>query len=270
MSLVAVAAGKGAPGVTTASLVLAAIWSRRSVLLECDPAGGDLVYRLRGDDGRPLAADRGVVSLATAARGPAGTPNLWLHTQQAEGGLPVLVGVGSPAQSSALGSSWAAVADLCADSPDADVIADCGRLSLPSPAAVVFRRASRLLLLCRATAESVGHTRTALEQLRVGGLAEVPMSLLVVGDGDAMAQVATALRGFGELDVVGPLADDPMGAAGLAGQWTRRLDRSRLVVSARVVARAVDARLPTRRATHEPTTVALDAAAPVTLVTEVG
>ena len=48
MALIAVAADKGAPGVTTASVALAAVWPRPVLLAECDPAGGDLVYRLPG------------------------------------------------------------------------------------------------------------------------------------------------------------------------------------------------------------------------------
>ena len=46
MALIAVAADKGAPGVTTTALALAAVWPRPVLLAECDPAGGDLVYRL--------------------------------------------------------------------------------------------------------------------------------------------------------------------------------------------------------------------------------
>ena len=45
MALIAVAADKGAPGVTTTALALAAVWPRPVLLAECDPAGGDLVYR---------------------------------------------------------------------------------------------------------------------------------------------------------------------------------------------------------------------------------
>ena len=41
MALIAVAADKGAPGVTTASVALAAVWPRPVLLAECDPAGGD-------------------------------------------------------------------------------------------------------------------------------------------------------------------------------------------------------------------------------------
>jgi len=42
VALIAVAADKGAPGVTTACIALAAVWPRQVLLAECDPAGGDL------------------------------------------------------------------------------------------------------------------------------------------------------------------------------------------------------------------------------------
>ena len=49
VALIAVAADKGAPGVTTTAVALAAVWPRPVLLAECDPAGGDLVYRLPGE-----------------------------------------------------------------------------------------------------------------------------------------------------------------------------------------------------------------------------
>src|SRR6266702_505764 len=62
MSLVAVAAGKGSRGVTTAALALAAVWpqQRRVLLAECDPAGGSLGVRfgLRPVPGLPAAIAR--------------------------------------------------------------------------------------------------------------------------------------------------------------------------------------------------------------------
>ena len=67
MALVAVASGKGAPGVTTASVVLAAVWPRPVLMAECDPAGGDLVYRFPAADGGRLEPGRGLLSLAAAA-----------------------------------------------------------------------------------------------------------------------------------------------------------------------------------------------------------
>jgi len=245
VTLVAVAAGKGAPGVTTTALALAAVWPRPAVLAECDPAGGDIVFALRRDDGAALAGDRGIVSLATALRVPGTGTDVLAHTQVVDGGLPLLVGVSSPAHANALSGSWRAIGAALA-ACEADVFADCGRLGANTVADDVLDACDRLLLVCRATPATVAHTRSILELIRARH-PRLPLSLVVIGDADAPTQVAAALRGLGELDVLGPLAFDPDAAAGLAGRWTRRLDRSPLVVSARHLARAVDARLPHHR-----------------------
>ena len=249
MTVVSVIAGKGSPGVTTTALLLAAVWPRPAVFAECDPSGGDVVFRLRTEDGTPLAGDRGVVSLATALRGPASSPVVADHVQVIDGGLPVLVGVASPAHATALAGSWRGLADALAGWSDGDVFADCGRLSGEPATRELLRCSARVLVLCRATAAGVAHTRAALEQLHASRDG-APVSVLVIGDGDAPSQVGAALRGLGELDVIGPLAFDVDAARALAGRWTRRLDRSALAVSARLVARTIDARLP-RPATPE-------------------
>lgn len=242
MSVVALVAGKGSPGVTTAAMVLSGVWPRHCLLAECDPAGGDLVFRLLGEAGRRLAPDRGIVSLATASRSGV-TPDLaWQHAQVSDGGLPVLAGPASESQAAALAPSWPTIAAAFAVAVDGDVVVDCGRLSTSTPLPLLTE-ANLVLLVCRATPESVAHARNAVERLRQERI--VPC-VLVIGAGDDAVQVRDALRPHGELDVLGPLANDPAGAAGVAGQWTRRLDRTALVGSARLVARALDARLAER------------------------
>jgi hypothetical protein len=261
MSLLTLLAGKGTPGVTTSALALAAVWPRHCVLVEADPAGGDLPYRLRRADGNPLALDRGVVSLATAARAAADPRILDQHTQDLAGGLPVLIGPTSSLQASGLEASWPRLAALLSGTDDVDVLADVGRLSASTPTPLLTV-ADLVVLTCRADVASVAHTRAALRQLnRTHSLTPVVM---VIGGSRAVAQVREALRPLGEVDVVGPLADDPPAAAGLAGRWTRRLDRSGLVTSARAVARILDTRLAERAPSPPPLSVALPGAPDVT------
>jgi cellulose biosynthesis protein BcsQ len=93
MALIAVAADKGGPGVTTASVALAAVWPRPVLLAECDPAGGDIVYRLPGAGGTRLDPRRGLLSLAVAARHGLQPDQVWEHVQKLHGGLDVLAGV---------------------------------------------------------------------------------------------------------------------------------------------------------------------------------
>src|SRR6202795_5137213 len=130
MALIAVAADKGGPGVTTASVALAAVWPAPVPLAECDPAGGDIVYRLPGAGGVRLDPRRGLLSLAVAARHGLQPHQVWEHTQKLYGGLDVLAGVNSAEQGAGLDALWGAVGGLLSRIPDADVIADCGRIGV--------------------------------------------------------------------------------------------------------------------------------------------
>ena len=138
MALIALAADKGSPGVTTAAVALAAVWPRRVLLAETDPAGGDLVYRSAAAHGGPLNPNTGMLSIAATARRGLVRDQLWDHIQPLSGGLEVLVGLGIAEQAAGLAGLWPtlgrAFAQL-ADSPHAaaDVIADCGRISGDTP-----------------------------------------------------------------------------------------------------------------------------------------
>ena len=118
MALIALAADKGAPGVTTAAVALGAVWPRPALVAECDPAGGDLVYRLpaaasSGDDaqdragrddrdGGMLNPSRGLLSLAATARRGLRPQQVAEHCQQLVGGLDVLVGITNAEQAQAM------------------------------------------------------------------------------------------------------------------------------------------------------------------------
>ena len=147
--LIAVAADKGAPGVTTTALALAAVWPRPVLLAECDPAGGDLVYRLPGEGGDRLDPRRGLLSLAVAARRDLQPAQLWTHAQKLRGGLDVLLGVTSAEQGAGLEPLWGPVGSLLAGLPQADVIADCGRLGPDGPYYDLLAHAAAVVLVTR-------------------------------------------------------------------------------------------------------------------------
>lgn len=177
MALIALAADKGSPGVTTAAVALAAVWPRRVLLAETDPAGGDLVYRSAAAHGGPLNPNTGMLSIAATARRGLVPDQLWDHVQPLSGGLDVLVGLGISEQAAGLAGLWPtlgrAFASL-ADSPNApaDVIADCGRISGDSPATELFPHASLVLLLSRTEPEAIARVRdraTALSHKLHGG-----------------------------------------------------------------------------------------------------
>jgi len=263
--LIALMADKGAPGVTTSSLVLALGWPRSVLLAECDPAGADLPWRVNGAS-RPLVQGMGMVSLATSSRGVAGGHRrVWDHVQRLEGGLPVLVGPPAPEQAEAMGGAWGTIGDLLSDLVDVDgtggagvaggveVVADCGRLlSRSSPAAALLQRADLVVLVTRPTVSGVAHARHGLgvaarvlnDAPRAGsGLDRVVV--LVVDDPSSpgsrkvhqrqVGEVLTDTPGLQDVPVVGVLAHDPRAADALAGPSPsgRGLDRSPLLRTAR-------------------------------------
>ncbi|MFE5035533.1 hypothetical protein [Streptomyces sp. NPDC056683] len=254
MALIAIAADKGSPGVTTAAVALAAVWPRRVLLAEADPAGGDLVYRSAAAHGGPLNPNTGMLSIAATARRGLVPDQLWDHVQPLSGGLEVLVGLGVAEHAAGLAGLWPTLGHAfaaLADSPNApaDVIADCGRISGDTPAVEMFPHAALVLLVSRAEPEALARVRdraAALAQKLHGGprgaaaLATPLIGVVLVADpsssgklvnqvNDMLVHAQTGAR------VVGTIADDPAGADQLAGRKRGRLDKSLLIRSARKV-----------------------------------
>lgn len=247
MSLILLGGAKGAPGVTTAAVALAAVWPRRAVVAECDPSGADLALRLNGDGGHLLAQDRGMLSLATAVRSNAADVRLHEHTQTAAGGLELLVGPPSPRHATALEPVWPSLGVHLAAAQEYDVFADCGRLIPPTVGLQLERGARLLVLVVRATTAGLAHLRPVLAELDQRDVTATVVVLPVTERRrNALHEVRDVVHDIGERlrpVVVGPLALDPLGARGLAGEWTRHLDRTPLVESARRVAHQLDALL---------------------------
>ncbi|WP_230423824.1 hypothetical protein [Streptomyces radicis] len=256
MALIALAADKGAPGVTTTAVALAALWPRRVLLAETDPAGGDLVYRSVGEGGRPLDPGTGMLSLAATARRGIAAEQLWDHAQRVSGGLDVLVGLAASDQAGGLAGQWGALGRAFAElaqSPHqdaaADVLADCGRLDAGSPLLALLPHAAVLLLVSRVRPESIAHVRDRAAALRTKlhgqgrGTAQLALpriGVLLIADAQSGGRIAGQVNemliasGSGS-SVVGLIAEDAVGAEQLAGRRRGRLDRSLLVRSARKV-----------------------------------
>ncbi|MGD0560423.1 MAG: hypothetical protein ABSA93_36325, partial [Streptosporangiaceae bacterium] len=149
MALVSIAADKGAPGVTTTALALAAVWPRPVLLAECDPSGGDLVYRFPNANGEQLDPRRGLLSLAVAARRGGHPGQVWEHVQKLHGGLDVLLGVTNAEQGSGLHLLWGPLGKLLAGLGEVDVIADCGRLGTDGPHYDLLAESTALVLVTR-------------------------------------------------------------------------------------------------------------------------
>jgi hypothetical protein len=224
--LLAVCSLKGSPGVTTTCLALAAHWpgSQQPVVVEADPAGGDLLARFR------LAGKPSLVTLAAAIRHSADPGLLWRHAQRLPAGLPVVIGpVGANQARAALRelATNGSVGALRrgADQPGTVVIADCGRVDPDSPVLPVIRSADVMLLLARARDEELAHVADTLHH---AGRWNRRPGFVLVGDGYATAEVQRALR----IGVAGRIPYDPKGAAVLCGQQGASPQRSRIGTAA--------------------------------------
>ena len=252
--IVAVASDKGRPGVTTLAVLLALVWPGERVVLEADPSGGDLAFRLHhAATGGFLEAEPTVLTLAADAR--AGLPEgaFPRYTQPTTLGVPVIAGALSAEAYTAMSRMWDAVARE-ASQWSGTVFADLGRLQPGHAAAVVARAAAALVLVTGADVESLYRLRE-----RIGGMTRLvgtagttrsAVSIVVRAPAreqkTAVTQVRHLLESVGSpAQVVGALADDPPGAAGLyGGQLTRRVSGSELVRSATGIAETLLASYP--------------------------
>jgi len=279
VALIALAADKGAPGVTTAAVALGAVWPRPVLVAECDQAGGDLVYRLpaaapgdQGGAGGMLNPSRGLLSLAATARRGLRPDQIAEHCQRLVGGLDVLVGITGAEQAQGMTWLWSPLGRAFAGLSPVDVLADCGRLGAGSPLNDLLREADMVVLFTRATLEQVAHLRERVAALTADLRGGPPIGVIVLADPrDFRASIAEVDRIIAagaqqrrsvvetgppppSVQVLGGLALDPKGAELLGGSWGGRLDRSLLIRSAREVAGELVSRLSARapRMAEEP------------------
>lgn len=249
MALIVLAADKGAPGVTTAATALGAVWPRPVLLAECDPAGGDLAYRLPAADGGVLIPTTGLLSLGAVARRGLQPHQIHEHTQKIVGGLDVLVGLTHAEQAAGLTWLWGPLGRALAALPRADVLADCGRIGGHPELTDLMAEAELIVLFTRASLDNVAHLRERLLVMP----AAARVGVVVIADprqyrssiDEVRRIVATTGR---PLAFVGGLAHDPKGAELLRGQWGGRLDRSPLIRTCRELAANLAAHVSTARA----------------------
>jgi MinD-like ATPase involved in chromosome partitioning or flagellar assembly len=214
--LFALTSAKHAPGVTSAAVALAIAAGPipASLVVEADPAGGDLAARC------DLSIEPGLGSLAASARH--GAPiELADHVQPLPAGP---FGLLAPPSPSLTRSALAALGGRLADGLGAwagTVVVDCGRWDPSGPTVALATVADALLVVLRPTLEGVEHVRARLDDLHSVGAARV--AALLVGDRPyPPPEVAAALG----LPVAGVLPLDPRGAKALErrmlGAETRR------------------------------------------------
>ncbi len=224
MTTIAFVSAKGSPGVTTSVVGLAAAWPNEQspLIVECDPAGGDLAQRFA------MGSDLGLVSFAAAARRePA---ELSDHAQELPGGVRVVAAPSVAEQASAS-------VGLVAQQPDSIalngvLLVDCGRTDARSLTWPIIERADFVVLLTRPTASDVTHAVALAPQLLERSNS---VALLVAGTGPYPADEVASVVGVAGLGV---LPWDKDGAALLSGerQSRRAVTRSPLLRSCRSVA----------------------------------
>ena len=203
--LLALTSAKHAPGVTTAAIALALAAGPEpvSLIVEADPAGGDLAARC------DLAVSPGLGSLAASARNGAAL-DLTVNVQALPAGPYALLAPPSPDLTT---SALDALGDRLIDGLsmwDGTVVADCGRWQPGGPAARLVRAADAVLVVLRPTVEGVEHVRGRLGEITAAAMG--PIGALVVGDRPyPAAEVADALG----IPLAGTLPLDPKAVRGL-------------------------------------------------------
>lgn len=245
--LVAVCADKGSPGVTTASMVLAAVWPRSVVLVELDPAGGDVAIIAKLESGAPVAASPGLVGLAAASRIRSSDPALVEeYTQTLRGGVRAVPGLTVAEQTAGMTALWPPLTQAFRTA-SVDVIADLGRLETASPVMGVATAAQVLVVVVTPTLAGVLHARERVSRLGEvatdgRGWSPLVVPLVVTRERFASADVREVNRVLhgthGGVQPACYLAVDPVGVSRLVtGEpVSGRLRRTALIRSARVVA----------------------------------
>ena len=253
MALIAIAADKGAPGVTTSSLALAAVWPRPVLLAECDPSGGDLAYRFPHASGGQLDPRRGVLSLAVTARRGMQPDQVWEHVQKLHGGLDVLAGVTNAEQGAGLNQLWGQIGKVLASLPQADIIADCGRLGAEGPIYDLLAEATTVVLVTRVGVGDVIRLRDRASTFAAAtesrGRRGFGAAVLAVAEqrtfASALAEVQHVLRqGNVRATVIGGLPLDAKGAALLNGGMGGKLGKTPLIKAAQGIAQQLVHTLP--------------------------
>lgn len=237
-ALIALGSVRGAPGVTTASLLIAGA-IEGSLLVEADVAGGVLAARYG------LGREPGLTTLAAAPC----DEHRWREHAQPGGGVAMLVGPDAPDAAEALWRGAGLRLSTTLSRCDADlVVADLGRLGRRSP---LVGSADLILLVARPTIEHLVTLSHHLPRLR--GVSRARLGILLIGRGPyRAAEVADALQ----VEVVGELPDDPVAADTLSGGRSSGWSRSRLARASVGLADSVARSARVQRAFRTPEVVA--------------
>jgi hypothetical protein len=164
--LTVVCADKGSPGASTLGLLLAATHPGAGVLVEADPAGGDLAPRLftASDHSHPVGAN--LLGLATDSRRGSDPHLVASHAAMTSVGARLVEGLASADQQIGLGPLWPSLTQAVLAS-ETDVICDLGRTSALHPGLGMVTAAHRILFTVRPELEQLLRLRDRVQQLLV-------------------------------------------------------------------------------------------------------
>ncbi|MDR7171744.1 DNA-binding SARP family transcriptional activator [Nocardia kruczakiae] len=252
--LVAVAGVGPGSGVTTTTVALARTWPgpEQAVIVEADPAGGQLAALTGADQYRGLAS----MARAASAGAPARALEFTGHAQLLPGGVTFLAS--PPGPDSGPRAAWITALLTGEDSghlrdwnpSGVTVFADCGAPEPGSVTASILTHADARLLVVHADRDDPVHARHRILALTAHGRRRAVLLI----DPDPGSDYARTLG----IPVMARLPVDPASAAALLRRprpWARR---NHLLPAARVIAAAIDAQLrpppPTPRTTSTPHT----------------
>jgi len=217
MGLFLFCSGKGAPGVTTVATATAARWDRTAepLLVECDPAGGDLAARFQ------LVPAPGLAS-AVADTSTVGVSLGWHSQPLPIDALPALLAPASDAAASVAVQAAVDTGILTRAAGYRPVIVDAGRLQFASPALGLAKAADVVVVMSGDRIDDLAHAAATIDLLRQNGAADVRLLLRLRG-GIPARRIAAELH----IAVVGDVPSDATGAQILSGRaapgraWTR-------------------------------------------------
>ena len=235
--LIAMASGKGAPGVSVSAAALAVAWPRPVLLVEADPRGGTLMWGL--GQGRSFGG-RGLLGYEISSRRMPLMDAMHAQIVQLDPEWPdtfVLPGLDQSRQATTV--SWPELGTFLAGQDQWDVIADCGALPAAQPPSGIWGAADLTVLVVRSSMAAAHFAEDAALLLRADlqatGLGVDRLVSVVVGPGQPYP-VGDLERFLGDIaPVEGTLAWDPAVATMFsAGDQTgrRKLRRAPLLRSA--------------------------------------
>ena len=160
--LIAVCSEKGSPGTTTSALALASAWREPMIVVEVDPAGGDLGIRLR-PGGNALPEAPTILSLAAASRTDTDPDLVGHHAQRLSPNVSVVPGALRREQMSKVGD-WVPVASSLRRS-SISVVADLGQIHSASPVLPIAASADVVVVMGRPEMTSVVRVRDRIARL---------------------------------------------------------------------------------------------------------